>query len=415
MQSEKLSAEAIEDYDHDLGAHYVKRYLPFYDILFVDREGYVFASVKEESDLHTNLIKGASGNLLGRKLRMSKEAYFVDFIYYAPSDETASFFIYPVWREGENFLGWIVFQAAINGINSIVTDKTWFGATGEVYIVNRKRVMLSQSRFIKDDSIMKVRVDTGAIKGALEVGQGEKITKDYRGVEVLSSFETFSVVNNSWIIVVEIDKSEVLTNILRHDSGTWEKELLGQSYLGLFTPEYRQRPEKLGVRVDVNEFARVGNNEDIFTRSLYTCTGIAIAFPKRFTYLIHLTPTDSVYLDGPLDDVFIRGRKTDFTGEVIRKIKFFEVTPSEFLRLQVYVVATHKESIRGVVAKLLEMGFQLNQINFLHNPKADTATMNVSRGSQSLKVTWFKDNQPTSLSRPQSSNNLAYRFEEILM
>lgn len=38
------------------------------------------------------------------------------------------------------------------------------------------------------------------------------IIKDYRGVSVFSTFEQFDVFENSWIIIVEIDEDEVITN-----------------------------------------------------------------------------------------------------------------------------------------------------------------------------------------------------------
>ena len=92
------------------------------------------------------------------------------------------------------------------------------GNSGEVYLVDSNFIMRSKSRFLPYDTI-PVKVKTNAVRKALSEGCGTMITKDYRGVTCLSSFDRISVKGFNWVIVAEIDYDEALIPIknLRND------------------------------------------------------------------------------------------------------------------------------------------------------------------------------------------------------
>ena len=152
-----------------------------------------------------------------------RETEFVDYEYYSVSDEPASFFISSV-LEGDNVLGYFVLQLPINDINSILTDRHDLGRTGEVYLVNQKQLMITQSRFIDDSTIITKKIDTEAVRSALLEKSGNKIIEDYRDKRVFSSFEQFNYEGTEWIIIAEIDEDEVVTEIYRGK----EKELFAK-------------------------------------------------------------------------------------------------------------------------------------------------------------------------------------------
>ena len=80
------------------------------------------------------------------------------------------------------------------------------GETGETYIVNRNRMMITQSRDIPD-SVLKVKVDTLPVRMAQEKGQ--EITgdyHDYRGIPV--SGASVILAEQGWIVLTEIDFSQ---------------------------------------------------------------------------------------------------------------------------------------------------------------------------------------------------------------
>ncbi len=59
------------------------------------------------------------------------------------------------------------------------------GETGEVYIVGRDKLMITESRFV-EDAIYKQVVDTEGVRVALDNGIGMTgIYPDYRGIPVL--------------------------------------------------------------------------------------------------------------------------------------------------------------------------------------------------------------------------------------
>ena len=181
--------------EHSINKLFVTELDKFYDILFIDNKGDIFFTVKKEDDflgnIHEERFKGV---LLYERIKKIKirETEFVDYEYYSVSDEPASFFITTV-MEGSNILGYIVLQLPINDINSILTDRNDLGRTGEVYLVNYSQLMITQSRFIDDNTILTKQIDTEAVKNALQKTRGSKIIEDYRDKRVFSSYEQFKL------------------------------------------------------------------------------------------------------------------------------------------------------------------------------------------------------------------------------
>jgi signal transduction histidine kinase len=93
------------------------------------------------------------------------------------------------------------------------TQSFRIGETGETYIVNRDRLMITESRDIPD-SVLKVKVDTLPVRTALENRQ--EMTgdyNDYRGTPV--SGASFILREPNWIVLTEIDFSQAFAPIKR--------------------------------------------------------------------------------------------------------------------------------------------------------------------------------------------------------
>ena len=87
------------------------------------------------------------------------------------------------------------------------------GKTGESYIVNRRKLIITESRFIPN-AVLNKKVDTRPVRAAL--GEGEKFTgsyPDYRGVIVEGSSVFFK--SRGWVVLTEIDFSQALIPIRR--------------------------------------------------------------------------------------------------------------------------------------------------------------------------------------------------------
>jgi len=351
----------------------------FYDILFIDSKGDIFFTVKKEDDFLGNIHEDRfNGVALYEKIRKTevRETEFVDYEYYSVSDEPASFFISSV-IEGDKVLGYFVLQLPINDINSILTDRKDLGRTGEVYLVNQKQLMITQSRFIDDNTIISKKIDTDAVKSALLEKRGNKIIEDYRNKRVFSSYDQFNYEGTEWIIIAEIDEDEVITEIYRGR----EKELFAKVTDYLADYSYQNGKRKLfekgwavnnnSIKVDFKEFQKSKNSQLLYTEGVATCTAMTISYPGKFGYLLHITPTDGSYKNiGFITRLLLRDNYTDFVDSVMKSINRYDILPCEKSLLQIGVVATHDASFKNIIHKLIVNEVELSQIKLLLKKKS---------------------------------------------
>lgn len=365
------------DYDLRLDTHYVNQYGELFDILFVDRNGYVFHSLRRESDYHSNLFSGPLANTkLSRHLRSANEITFIDYELYPPSDELAAFFAVPVLgpRRGvpqqanRRLIGWFVLQYPLNKLNSILSDRRGLGRTGEVYCVNAEQRMVTRSRFRPELTDLRLKVETFAVSAALASGAGQRVIQDYRGVPVLSSFEPFDVYGTKWAIIAEMDESEAITEHYKQDAGFYREEIV--RYLGRTPIKTRTRSsvQRRAKRIDMNEFAKALPGTVLETGGVATCTAIAAVLPRRFGYLAHIGPSDRIYERPDLG-------YNDCLGEMLYRVQQHDIYRRELPELEFTIVAAHHHSFAAAVDRLLGIGIELSQIRFAYNPKADYANV----------------------------------------
>lgn len=109
-------------------------------------------------------------------------------------------------RQDANPLGVIINAHSLAFLNEITTSRVGMGKTGEVYLVNRGMIMVTESRFITG-AFLKQVVDTEPVRKVVEddkeiVG----IYPDYRGVPVVGV--SLNIPEYGWILLSEIDKKE---------------------------------------------------------------------------------------------------------------------------------------------------------------------------------------------------------------
>lgn len=171
------------------------------------------------------IISSTRKSIIG--MDVSKEPFFLEGIKGAAVTEGPLFFGAPRIifsspikgiRSGDT-IGAIVNSYPLTMIEKIFTGeaKRDLGAvswsqkklnTLEAYIVNRDRLMLTGSRFVKN-AILSQKVDTPPVQACL--GNGEEISgfyKDYRGVEVAGA--SMCIPKLSWTLIVEVDSSEAV-------------------------------------------------------------------------------------------------------------------------------------------------------------------------------------------------------------
>ena len=204
-----------------------------YDIFMVDLKGNLIYTDFKEKDYATNLKDGVySDTGIARVYRKAlsigeDEIAFDDFKPYEPSyNAPAAFIATPIFIDGKRE-GVLIFQMPVDIINNIMRFNDNFkaaglGESGECYLVGQDYMMRSNSRFQADidDSVVKAlgttigvwQVKTKSTEAVFSgQKQGKSIIDDYRGVSVLSVYDTVDVFGTtSWAIVAEIDEDEVM-------------------------------------------------------------------------------------------------------------------------------------------------------------------------------------------------------------
>ena len=93
------------------------------------------------------------------------------------------------------------------------TQSFRIGETGETYIVNRNRLLITESRFI-EDAMLKVKVNSEPVRLGLD--QGKEMTgdyQDYRGRRV--SGASTLIPETGWVMVTEIDFGQAFAPLRR--------------------------------------------------------------------------------------------------------------------------------------------------------------------------------------------------------
>ncbi|MDH3990978.1 MAG: cache domain-containing protein, partial [Gammaproteobacteria bacterium] len=230
----------IRDYLEEFG---------YYDIFLVDPEtGHIVYSVFKEVDFGTSLLTGPYAETnVGDVFKAASKADDKDFIeladfapYHPSYNGQASFIASPVFDEGGERLGVLVFQMPVDRINDVMTNKqAWqdvgLGESGETYLVGEDFSLRSQSRFLIEDranyleairqsgvpsstverianldnAIGLQPVDTLGSRAAIDRGETGTMTfPDYRDVTVLSAFRPLQLEGLNWAIMSDIDEAE---------------------------------------------------------------------------------------------------------------------------------------------------------------------------------------------------------------
>jgi hypothetical protein len=370
----------VEDLNKGVRSHYLNRYLSFYDILFVDGNGDIFHTIRRQGDYHKNIFEGELAKTsLAKQLKRNPGETFVDYEYYAVSDEPSAFFVEPVFKEG-SLEGWFVLQCAINKINNMFTEEKNLGATGEAFLVNRHQYMLTESRFSKEPSTLNLHLSRENIEAKFREKSGHKLVTDYRGFRALTSFEVCHFGSGEWLLIAKIDEAEVVTEQYKKRKKELGRALVRGCEKRSLKPCDSMRIENKVVAVDMDEFRKVENNELICTYGVSTCTALIITFPGKFAYMGHISNLDVVY----------GGNSTDLIGHMFKRINTFDIYEYERRKLMVTVIANHSESILNIVDKLLAQGLLLSQIKFIHSDSEYANVLHDYLNNQTL-IEWCLD------------------------
>ena len=199
-----------------------KRELTGYLEKYKSLTGY-FTSVMIISN-NNKFVKGYTANPTiesgSRKLiqmNQSKAVIFHDEIPDPVSGKVKMFMEAPVFMANHNLAGRIILELPSDEINTIMLNNdpnSGLGLTGETYLVGKDFKMRSSSRFIRN-SILRTTVHTRPMLSAISGEEGHTITRDYRFIQVLSSYSRVKIPGLNWYILAEIDQKEAMVPIYR--------------------------------------------------------------------------------------------------------------------------------------------------------------------------------------------------------
>lgn len=236
----------------------------YIDVLLMDSVGNLLFSITRHSRqyLGTNMFTGKYANTnfvkACKQSMITGKPYLSDFEFCKSITNEIDCFIVQVIVDKEGHkIGLIALQIPIYSINKMMWDSTGLGNTGETYLVGDDLLMRSDSRFIKNSTVLNVKVNTEGVKKWLinknkfnnnpiyqnpetntSVNMNQIIIKskpyeafnaniytDYRGIKVLGVSTNIAVLERlgvSWILLVEIDEHEAFhsVSILRNISVT---------------------------------------------------------------------------------------------------------------------------------------------------------------------------------------------------
>lgn len=151
-------------------------------------------------------------------LNGQKSMYMCDVYFESGTEQAAWFVSAPLARDkGGELVGVLVNRIHPKSLSDITTgvksqtlgamnQPTRKGRTGETYIVNRDKLMITESRFLPG-AFMKQVVDTDIVRLAMKQGQTILANyPDYRGMPVFGA--SMVIKEMGWIVITEVDFEE---------------------------------------------------------------------------------------------------------------------------------------------------------------------------------------------------------------
>jgi class 3 adenylate cyclase len=151
------------------------------------------------------------------------------FVEFEPFQDTKKMIVIsPIFAEdskiGDEAIGVVISRMRTAAIDDILLNRSGLGESGEIYIVNRDFLMLSESRFI-ENTIFKQKVDTIPVQKCFTEGINyEGLYPDYRGISIYGS--SYCANDLGFVLLAEIDEAETIQPILTLQERIFETGML---------------------------------------------------------------------------------------------------------------------------------------------------------------------------------------------
>ena len=138
----------------------------------------------------------------------------IDASHISPDNRVLIFYYVPIMR-GTQRVGLVLVEENFQNVQSVLSETTGIGTTGESYIVGPDYSMRSISRFFPDSLPGKIKVTTDAVRKVFSGETGSGLIQDYRGKQVLSVYRLVEDADVRWAIITEIDRTEAMGPIVQ--------------------------------------------------------------------------------------------------------------------------------------------------------------------------------------------------------
>jgi methyl-accepting chemotaxis protein len=210
------SYKQVDTYYGPLLEHFLRQY-GYKNMFLVDTDGNICFGVKRDEYLGTNLRTGEYGSFsIGEVFKEGlNNIKFSDLTW---CEETKDFIFMaaaPVYDLTNKLLGAVIVEVPYSSIDIILAQRDGLGDTGEIYIVGDDHFMRSKSRFISQNTILKLEINTDATNDSLRGNTDVRVVKDYRNIPVLSAYTPLENLRDvTWVLLVEIDIKEAFYPVL---------------------------------------------------------------------------------------------------------------------------------------------------------------------------------------------------------
>ncbi len=224
--TELYSGKDISEIDKILHPYIENKKMPLdkdvYEIYILDNKGNIVAEVghEEEEEEHEEEYNFHEDPLY---VKGRDKPYFTSILF----DEgfgVKGFAVSAPILDNNRLLGVIILKIGLDSLFEITLDEQGLGETGETYLINEEKFLVTPSRFLigKDGGVLVQKIDTENVGDCFNETIEGHFTKtesiisflDYRGEEVLGTHREISDIN--WCLIIEISKSEALDTPLRN-------------------------------------------------------------------------------------------------------------------------------------------------------------------------------------------------------
>lgn len=193
-----------------------QRSFGFHDVYLIDTQGNILYSAYGHSELGKNLfsteLKDTNLSKAAKKVLTDGSVIYADIELKENhnNDHGGILLQIIVSEEGEK-LGLLGVQVSQNQLDEIL-GKFNTGSTGETYLVGKDGYLRSQSRFIKERTIFKFKVQEETIARCF-TGKESQLAHhytNYRGIRVLGTFHPLIFGKTKFCLLSEINEDEIL-------------------------------------------------------------------------------------------------------------------------------------------------------------------------------------------------------------